>query len=479
MTTRILFFVLLFISCVNMTFGQSSISTMSDVNNLLEEVEFKVMLQTDLHKAEALDLASKKYFIPFTNYIDLNVIGKGKSITLSSDKLSEFIISQINIVSSSEQLGENILNEFLASGFVDDEKKQTTEKDKPRVSLGGYFVSEYEYHQEPDGVFHSLLEINQTRIFVAADINPSETKNRISFLGEWNPIPEEVIHQIDELSFLRDTTTYTLRNPEDNGGMLHMSNGEMIPFERLYVKIENLAGSKLNLTVGQFRNPFGFWSDYTSHRNFTSTKGNQLVNGFALKKIDLGLKLDGKLSAGWEWSAAIMHGRLSRTSPLNRADADDKKDFCGHIRHTSKKLSVGASAYFAEFDAKRIALGLDYQVNFKKLTISGETVYQKNDQPEKIFSDVDGIRDLASFSSYLQFDLELSHKFHLYGMYEVWNLMANNENVVSHPEAKLFQGIRYIFNNNLHWTIVEYGHMFHEGYDKGFTHLSSAIDLTF
>ena len=70
---------------------------MSDVNNLLEEVEFKVMLQTDLHKAEALDLASKKYFIPFTNYIDLNVIGKGKSITLSSDKLSEYIISQINI----------------------------------------------------------------------------------------------------------------------------------------------------------------------------------------------------------------------------------------------------------------------------------------------------------------------------------------------------------------------------------------------
>lgn len=479
MTTRILFFLLFFISCLNISFGQTSISTMSDVNNLLEEVEFKVMLQTDLYKAEVLDLASKKYFIPLTNYIDLNVIGKDKSITLSSDKLSEFIVSQINTVSTSEQLGENILNEFLATGFVDDEKKQVTEKDKPRVSLGGYFVSEYEYHQEPDGVFHSLLEINQTRIFVAADINPSESRNRISFLGEWNPIPEEVIHQIDEVSFRRDTTTYTLRNPGENGSMLHMSNGELIPFERLYVKIENLAGSKLNLTVGQFRNPFGFWSDYTSHRNFTSTKGNQLVNGFALKKIDLGLKLEGKINAGWEWSAAIMHGRLSRTSPLNRTDTDDKKDFCGHIRHTSKKLSVGTSAYFAEFDVKRIAVGLDYQVNFKKLTISGETVYQENDQPEKIFSDVNGIRDLASFSSYLQFDLELSHKFHLYGMYEVWNLMANDENVVSHPEAKLFHGIRYIFNNNLHWTIVEYGHMFHEGYDKGFTHLSSAIDLTF
>ena len=226
MTKRILFFILLFISGQNMVSGQTSISTMSDVNNLLEEVEFKVMLQTDLHKAEVLDLASKKYFIPLTNYIDLNVIGKGKSINLSSDKLSEYIISQINNVSTSEQLGEKILNEFLASGFVDDGRKQTTEKDKPRVSLGGYFVSEYEYHQEPDGVFHSLLEINQTRIFVAADINPSESKNRISFLGEWNPIPEEVIHQIDELSFVRDTTTYTLSNPEENAGMLHTASSK-------------------------------------------------------------------------------------------------------------------------------------------------------------------------------------------------------------------------------------------------------------
>lgn len=164
-------------------------------------------------------------------------------------------------------------------------------------------------------------------------------------MGEWNPIPEEVIHQIDELSFVRDTTTYTLSNPEENAGMLHTANGELIPFERLYVKIENLAGSKLNLTVGQFRNPFGFWSDYTSHRNFTSTKGNQLVNGFALKKIDLGIKLDGKINTKWDWSAAIMHGRLSRTSPLNRADADDKKDFCGHIRHTSKNLTRRISIF--------------------------------------------------------------------------------------------------------------------------------------
>ncbi len=452
---------------------------MSDVNNLFEDVEFKVMLQTDLKTAETLDLSSKKYFIPLSNYIDLNVIGKGKSIVLSSDKISTFIVSQINQVKTVEQLGEKILDAFINDEFSNVENIAPVEKEKPKVTLGGYFVTEYEYHQEPDGVFHSMVEINQTRIFVAADINSSQKKNKISFLGEWNPIPEEVIHQIDEVTFVRDTVSYTIQNPDAGNGMSHMSSGELIPFERLYVKIENCAGTKINLTVGQFRNPFGFWSDYTSHRNFTSTKGNQLVNGFALKKIDLGVRLDGKLNGGWEWSAALMHGRLSRTSPLPRADNDDMKDFCGHIRYNAKKFSIGASAYLAEFDTKRNAYGLDYQVTFKKLTLSGETVYQQNTDPSEIFPGTEGLKKLSSLSSYIQFDLELTHKIHLYGMYEIWNYKADDKMIAKNPEAKLFQGVKYIFNNNLHWMIIEYGHMVHDGYDKGFTHLSSSLDLTF
>ncbi|MBK6446124.1 MAG: hypothetical protein IPF81_12790 [Bacteroidetes bacterium] len=452
---------------------------MSDVNNVFEEVEFKVMLQTDMQKAESLDLPSKKYFISMSNYIDLNVIWKGKSLVLSSDKITTFILSQLGTVNSAEQLGEKLLNAYINEEFSETEKKAGNEKEKPKVSLGGYFVTEYEYHQEPDGVFHSMLEINQTRIFVAAEINSSDQKNRISFLGEWNPIPEEVIHQVDEVTFVRDSVAYTISNPGDNGGMIHMGSDEMIPFERLYVKVANVAGTKVNVTAGQFRNPFGFWSDYTSHRNFTSTKGNQLVNGFALKKIDLGVKLDGELKGGWEWAAAIMHGRLSRTSPLSREDTDDMKDFCGHLRYNAKKFSLGASAYLAEFNTKRIALGLDYQVNFKKITISGETVYQRNSNPSEIFSGIDDLKEFKSLSSYLQFDLELSHKFHLYGLYEIWDFRVDNVLVAPNPEAKLFHGIKYIFNNNLHWMVIEYGHMFHKGYDKGFTHFSTSVDLTF
>ncbi|MBK9026141.1 MAG: hypothetical protein IPL69_19915 [Saprospiraceae bacterium] len=128
---------------------------------------------------------------------------------------------------------------------------------------------------------------------MAAEINSSDQKNRISFLGEWNPIPEEVIHQVDEVTFVRDSVAYTISNPGDNGGMIHMGSDEMIPFERLYVKVANVAGTKVNVTAVNSEIHLVSGVIITSHRNFTSTKGNQLVNGFALKKIDLGVKLDG------------------------------------------------------------------------------------------------------------------------------------------------------------------------------------------
>ncbi|MCX6292223.1 MAG: hypothetical protein NT126_10735 [Bacteroidetes bacterium] len=470
---------ILFVTCTKVSLAQSTISTMSDLNNFFEMVEFNVMLQTDVQKGEALQITSKKFFIPLSNYIDLNVIGKGKSLVLNPDKMSSFIVSQLDSVSTSELLGHKLLDAFIDNKFSEEANKSVPGKDKPKVTLGGYFATEFEYHQEPDGIFHPLLEINQSRIYVAADINPSETQSVISFLGEWNPIPEEVIHQVDEISFLKDTTHYVLSNQAMQSGTMHMEAGELIPFERLYVRINNVAGSRINVVAGQFRNPFGFWSDYTSHRNFTSTKNNQLVNGFALKKIDLGVKIEGQIQGGLEWAAAIMQGRLSRTTPLSREDNDDKKDFCGHIRYNHKKFSVGASAYFAEFNTRRIALGLDFQVNFRKLTVSGESVYQRNSNPAGIFMNADGLNELRSLSSYLQLDLELTPKFHLYGMYELWDFTVDKKLVAPNPEAKVFHGLRYIVNSSMRWIIIEYGHMFHEGYDKGFTHLSSQLDLTF
>jgi len=81
----------------------------------------------------------------------------------------------------------------------------------------------------------------------------------------------------------------------------------------------------MDLTVGQFRLPFGIWSDYTSHRNFSSTKNNYLVNGFALKKIELGILVEKSFASGVGLKAALVHGRQGRTAPLHREDHDNKK----------------------------------------------------------------------------------------------------------------------------------------------------------
>jgi hypothetical protein len=460
--------------------AQSSLVTMSDVSNFFDEIQFKVLLETDVQKAETAGLVSKKCFFSVTNFIDLNVLGKGKTLVVSEEKLSKFLITHANSGATSDELSKTLLAAFKNNEFAPDENdKVSTEKEKLKVSVGGYFVTEFEYHQEPDGVYHPLLEINQTRIYIASDINPSAIKNRVSFLGEWNPIPEEVIHQVDAISFTRDSNLYVLENPHQGASTMHHAESEeTIPFERLYVKINNVAGSKINITAGQFRIPFGFWSDYTSHRNFTSTKNNQLVNGFALKKIDLGVKLDMDFNNGFEWQAAIIHGRLARTSGLERADFSDEKDLVSHLGYSNKKFAVGFSAYLADLSIHRIAAGIDYQLNFKKITFSGETVFQQNDRPQQIYDISGGINELSSLSSYLQFDLELTHKLHLYGMYEVWSFMVDSKKLYD-PEAKIFHGLRYNINSSLRWTIIEYGNMFHDDYDRGVTHLSTQLDLTF
>lgn len=127
------------------------------------------------------------------------------------------------------------------------------------------------------------------------------------------------------------------------------------------------------------------------------------------------------------------------------------KDFCGHLRYNAKKFSLGASAYLAEFNTKRIALGLDYQVNFKKITISGETVYQRNSNPSEIFSGIDDLKEFKSLSSYLQFDLELSHKFHLYGLYEIWDFRVDNVLVAPNPKPN------YFMESNIFLTTIYIG----------------------
>jgi hypothetical protein len=116
---------------------------------------------------------------------------------------------------------------------------------------------------------------------------------------------------------------------------------------------------------------------------------------------------------------------------------------------------------------------------FNKLLLSGEYVIQRNKQVAFNAPNISAfINELSSTAAYLQFDWELSGKLHLYGMYDYWKLEADGQ-TVNQAAFKAFQGLKYFINPKTRWTILEYGHMFHKGFDKGFTHLSTQLEINF
>jgi Putative beta-barrel porin-2, OmpL-like. bbp2 len=340
--------------------------------------------------------------------------------------------------------------------------------------VGGYVATELEYHQEPDGDFVTKIELNQFKLFFASHRNSASSKNKVSVFAEFNPIPEEVIHQVDSATVTKGIFSNVLREPNTTEGE------ELIAFERLFVNISNVGGSGINVTLGQFRNPFGLWSDYTSHRNFSSTKTNLLVNGFALKKIELGIKADYKFNENLELEAAVVNGRFGRTGNLLREDIDNEKDFVTHLTYTHNRLAVGASAYFSNLSFnKRSAYGVDLTYRFDKLLISGEwAMQQNNDVTYTAVNIAPFVNQLSSHSGYLQFDWALTNKLHVYGLYDYWQLKADNK-IVNKDAFKTFNGLKYYINSKTRWTIFEYGHMFYDGFEKGYNHIATHLEINF
>lgn len=176
---------------------------------------------------------------------------------------------------------------------------------------------------------------------------------------------------------------------------------------------------------------------------------------------------------------ALVHGRQSRTSDLSREDIDNKKDLVGRIGLNAGRLRFGASAYFAEFSLDRnIALGLDWLYSINRLSVGGELVYQKNNNVNKTFGTNFDFMQVSATSGYVQFDYALRTRLHVYGMYEFWRYSANSQQI-NNPAYKAFHGLRYQLHPQLRWTLIEYGRMFHEGFDEGNVHLSTQIEVIF
>ncbi|MFQ5628678.1 MAG: hypothetical protein ACE5I1_07955, partial [bacterium] len=464
--------------------------TMSQVNNILKNVATQVALRVDPELSENFNLFDQTYLVHLTNHLDLNYIGTGRSITLNPEAMIAFTIGKLEEGITLNTIGLELVAEYERTGFrtaTSVEATPSTDLTQPglstgidtkigKINVGGFLVGEVEYHQEPNGEYITLLEVNQVRIYFATEVNPFDDANNISVLAEFNPVPEEVIHQIEAIPIAAGNLTKLLTAPAADASE---EEEGIIPFEQLYLRINNFGNSGFGVTIGQFRNPFGLWSDFTSHRNFTSTKNNVLVNGFALKKIELGVMLESTLNDNIEFRAALVHGRQGRTSDLRREDIDGKYDFVSRIGLNAGRTRLGVSGYLAEFSFDRnVAFGLDWLYSASRLSIGGEIIYQKNNDVNKTFDSDFDFTQVSATSGYVQFDYSLSNKLHLFGLYEIWRYTANGEQV-NNPAYKVFHGLRYHLHPQLRWTLLEFGRMFHEGFDEGNVHLSTQIEVIF
>jgi len=177
---------------------------MSEVNQILQAVDFEVLLRTEAEINKGVGLAEGSYLLPLASYLDLNFIGAGKSVTLDPEAMIDFILGRLAQGESIETIGLGLVAEFKRTGFLpkvreQERPKKIDEAESGRTHIGGFLAGEFEYHQEPDGSYHRLLEINQVRIYFATQLNPNAVGNNLSVLAEYNPVPEEVIHQIDEI----------------------------------------------------------------------------------------------------------------------------------------------------------------------------------------------------------------------------------------------------------------------------------------
>ena len=113
------------------TNGQIALSNMNQVNNLIDDVVFKSLLQVDLQKAETVHLSSKKCFIPMVNYVEKNIIGKGILLDIDDEKVMEFIVRQIKAGVSERALSKKLITSLRKEEFKAGEQipaKLTDEK---------------------------------------------------------------------------------------------------------------------------------------------------------------------------------------------------------------------------------------------------------------------------------------------------------------------------------------------------------------
>lgn len=446
-----------------------AIATISDINNLLNTVSLYVLLEIDVSTGVVF---RDKYLIPFGNYLDYQVVGAGKTAYVYPSKIASFIAEKINTGTPPEGISRLVINAFQEGTFSVDVEGDAEVKEGAKLRVGAYLVAGYEVYQRPNGDLVSHFEISQSKFYFSGHYNPNKTgTNVVDFLAEFNPVPEDVQHHIDYLRVAHNGHIDTLQHVGDS------VPGRTVPFERLQVTVGNVAKTGINATFGQLRNPFGSWSDFSSYRNLSSTKNNLLVNGFGLKKIDLGFQLDRQVGA-FHATMALLSGHKGRTYAIPREFDGPLLDVVLRGTYQRRGLRVGGTAYLGGFNVRKTALGVDASLEANKFLLGAELVYQRNmDFGMETRTDLP-VQTASSLSGYVQFDYAVRTRLHVYGLYDAWAIYLDGE-LLRHPVLHIAHGMRYYLTQNVRWTPLEFALLTHQGFDRSRSAIASRIEVTF
>ncbi len=292
-----------------------------------------------------------------------------------------------------------------------------------KIDMGGFLTLEGMWHHNAGEPTRVWWEINRLRLDFS-----SQLSDHLSVLAEFAPVPEEITHQIEELEL-------------SDGRVLPMADTATgvkeeqftIPFERVEVRLQNLCGRWLNLSLGQLRDPFGHWEDFSARRNATLTKNNTFVLGIALRNLDMGITADGDLTNWLDYRLGIRKGSNVSTSGLGRKDNNARYDAVGRIGVHTGATALGINGYSVDSRSEKFALGADWQTSIAVLTLMGEGVLQRN-QPE----------GLRSFAAYVQANYNLAHQvtgLRWFILCDYWRLEADSR--LEQEALSLNSGFKY------------------------------------
>jgi hypothetical protein len=426
---------------------------------------------------------------------------KKKAITKKSKKKKKKVVEEEEEDEEEEEEVKPKKSKKKTKKEIEAEEEAAEEEKTPAFTVGGFLAIENEIHQEPNGKLKNLSEINKLRLNFQSYIN-----KKTHILAELLPIPEEVTHQIDtltenkKLEDIDPTGKVVLKTKKAATADTHTGgNGglaDKVIFERAQITFEN-AYMNQNIRLGQIRLPFGIWEDFTSHRNTTMTKNNGLVLGTALRKVDIGGEIYGKMVLPWlDYNFGFIQGKNVRLQDSTRADDDNKKDLFFRLSVNKFRFAkFGFSSYSVGARNDTGALGTDITIPIGNLTISGEAVYQENRNVKDEFADKRyfkgdriqfdrGLNRVSTFrsskSAYVQLNYNLGDYLpglRTYFMMDYWSMFAMDQLIPI--TRKVYGGFKYKFIPEGVTLTLEHGRNFHNGIDKGEQHYDIQLEVSF